>query len=92
MQPRWRRDGTELFYVRSDQFLMAVPVKTGATFEAGRPTPLFRSNILPQGSQSVWFDIVYDVTPDGQRFLVNSPPSDPSPPITLVLNWLTKRK
>jgi Tol biopolymer transport system component len=92
MQPRWRRDGTELFYVRSDQYLMAVPVKTAPTFEAGRPTPLFRSNILPQGSQSVWFDIAYDAAPDGQRFLVNSPPSDPGPPITLVLNWLAPRR
>jgi eukaryotic-like serine/threonine-protein kinase len=92
MQPRWRRDGGELFYVRSDQFLMAMPVRTAGVFEAGKPTPLFRSNILPQGSQSVWFDIAYDVTQDGQRFLVNSPPSGSSPPITLVLNWLASRK
>ena len=92
MQPRWRPDGAELFYVRSDQFLMSVPVKTATTFEAEHPTPLFRSNILPQGSQSVWFEIAYDVTHDGQRFLVNSPPSDSNPPITLVLNWQAFRK
>ena len=87
MQPRWRQDGTELFYLRSDQYMMAVPLKAGSAFEAGVPTPLFRSRIIPQGSQSIWFDTAYDVMPDGQRFLFTGPPDDPSPPMTVVLNW-----
>ena len=36
-QPRWRRDGTELFYVSANQKLMTVPVKPGAVFEIGFP-------------------------------------------------------
>jgi Tol biopolymer transport system component len=89
VQPRWRRDGAELFYLGSDQTLMAVPVTaTEGTFEVGRPRPLFRTRIIPQGSQSLWFDTLYDVTPDGQRFLILGPPDEPGPPITVVLNWL----
>ena len=66
---------------------MAVPVEDERTFETGRPIPLFRSRILPQGSQSIWFDIAYDVTSDGQRFLMTSSPENPGPPISVVLNW-----
>ena len=41
----------------SDQTLMAVPVTaTEGAFEVGRPRPLFRTRIIPEGSQSLWFD------------------------------------
>ena len=39
--PRWRGDGKELFYHAPDGKLMAVPVKSGASFEAGAPVALF---------------------------------------------------
>jgi len=38
-EPQWRRDGKELFYVSADRKLTAVPVKLGATVEAGTPQP-----------------------------------------------------
>jgi hypothetical protein len=41
-QPRWRRDGHELFYIVNDQTLMAAPVKTVGTFETDTPRPLFQ--------------------------------------------------
>ena len=88
MQPRWRRDGSELFYLSTDQTLMAVPVTSkSGYFDAGRATPLFRTRILTIGSQIASLGSYYDVTPDGQRFLINGPPADPGPPITVVLNW-----
>ena len=88
MQPRWRRDGSELFYLAPDQMLMAVPVTSkSGYFDAGRATPLFRTRLVPTGSQIVGFPAMYDVTPDGQRFLINGPPADPGPPMTVVLNW-----
>jgi len=87
MQPRWRRDGRELFYLGSDQFIHALPVQTDRTFEAGSPASLFRTRIVPQGSQSIWFETAYDVSPDGQRFLFAVRPDDPGPPMTIVLNW-----
>jgi Tol biopolymer transport system component len=88
MQPRWRRDGSELFYLAPDQMLMAVPVNSKSEyFDAGRAAPLFRTRLLPEGSQIPGWPAMYDVTPDGQRFLINGPLADPGPPITVVLNW-----
>jgi Tol biopolymer transport system component len=87
MQPRWRRDGRELFYLGSDQSIHVLPVQTDGPFQAGNPTALFRARILPQGSQSIWFETAYDVSPDGQRLLFAVPPDDAGPPMTVVLNW-----
>ena len=88
MQPRWRRDGSELFYLATDQMLMAVPVTSKrGYFDAGRATPLFRTRLLTIGSQIAGLGAYYDVTRDGKRFLINGPPDDPGPPMTVVLNW-----
>ena len=88
-QPRWRRDGKELFYISADQKLMAVPVKTGTAVEAGSPQPLFE--IQPVSSQlGGRFDYqeTYQPTADGQRFLVIAPVGGAAtPPIIVVLNW-----
>ena len=88
LQPRWRRDGRELFYLTPDQMLMAMPVTSkSGYFDAGSATPLFRTRLRTVGSQIKFFGAFYDVTPDGQRFLINLPPPDPGPPMTVVLNW-----
>ena len=84
--PRWRRDGKELFYVAPDRKLMAVPVKLGTIFEAGAPGALFEANINPGGGPGIGHQ--YDVTADGQRFLLNLEPRETSTtPLTVVLNW-----
>jgi len=84
-QPRWRRDGKELFYISADQKLMAVPVKSGASFEAGAPQPLFELD--PLSAPIVGF-FAYQPTADGQRFLVLSRVGGATaPPITVELNW-----
>ena len=73
--PRWRRDGTELFYLAPDEKLMVVGVDAGSAFRVGAPNPLFQT---PPGT------IVGDVSADGQRFLmVQSGVS----PFTVVVNW-----
>jgi eukaryotic-like serine/threonine-protein kinase len=85
--PRWRRDGRELFYVAPDRRIHSVEVRPGATFEAGAPKALFATQIarLPLG--------FYDVTADGQRFLVTEFVRSEEPePITLVVDWLAARK
>jgi hypothetical protein len=89
-QPRWRRDGKELFYVASDQTLMSVVVKNPTTLELGQPTPLFRFSDVFFGPTST--PTMYEVTPDGQRFLFPGPPSEAVPPITVVLNWTAALK
>jgi hypothetical protein len=61
----------------------------GSAFEVGDVRPLFdtRGIINDSGSRST-IRSMYDVLPDGQRFLVNSLAQQPtSAPITLVVNW-----
>jgi eukaryotic-like serine/threonine-protein kinase len=89
VQPRWRRDGKELFYLATDGRLMATPVTSGKTLAFGEAKPLFKTAVIPHGSQSIGLATYYDVTPDGQRFLCVIPSaSDQSfAPITVVLNW-----
>ena len=68
-QPRWRRDGNELFYVAPDKTVMAVSVKTTTGLEYGSPRPLVQTN--PRSGDPRLF--AYAVTADGQRFLVQTP-------------------
>ena len=83
--PRWRGDGRELYYVSLTNDLMAVDVKAeGDTLEVGSPQRLFPLASDPTFAQRNPFD----VTADGQRFLVNALVEDStSTPITWVLNW-----
>jgi eukaryotic-like serine/threonine-protein kinase len=81
-QPRWRRDGKELFYVSPDRKLMAVRVKSGATFEAESSRALFETTLPAMAIRQT-----YAVSADGQRFLLNAPLETESPPMTVVLNW-----
>jgi len=83
-QPRWRRDGKELFYISADSKVMAVPVATTPAFTPGVPTALFAAPIW--GGATGGNVTRYDVTADGQKFLINVLPSPPSP-MTVVLNW-----
>ncbi len=80
-EPRWAKDGRELFFFAPDNRLMAAQVKTdGETFEVGSIQPLFQT-------RAVGNDYRYDVAKDGKRFLVvGGLPQEPSS-ITLVTNW-----
>ncbi|MEO8349167.1 MAG: hypothetical protein ABI610_09670, partial [Acidobacteriota bacterium] len=76
--PRWRRDGQELFYLAEDGALMAVEVRTAGATQASVPRKLFEPH--PRA-------LDYDVSSDGQRFLIVASGAESSPPITLVQNW-----
>jgi eukaryotic-like serine/threonine-protein kinase len=88
-QPRWRRDGKELYYVAPDARLMAVTVAAtpdGKTLDPGVPVPLFRTPLASGAGVSAGRP-EYAVAPDG-RFLMNTVVDDTAPsPITVVLNW-----
>ena len=94
-QPRWRRDGKEIFYLATDGKLMAVEVQMAPRFEPGAPKALFDPRI-PRNRIPPWAAFAYDVTADGKRFLVNSAStaseSSASAPITVVVNWLAALK
>jgi hypothetical protein len=88
MLPRWRADGSEIFYVdRLNNKLMAASVNTkGSVLEVGAAKVLFD---FPQMDYpNIWYTgYPYDVSADGQRFLVNAAPDLVETPITVVLNW-----
>src|SRR5262249_61243756 len=84
-QPRWRPDGSELFFLSPDSKLMALTVSTAdgnATF--GRPEPLFDAPMRELVDSSV---AQYDVAPDGKRFLINVVREAPVSSLTVMLNW-----
>jgi len=89
IQPMWQRDGKELLYVAPDSKLMAVPIKLGARVEAGQPVALFEARMEGGGIGTVGIFHQYDVSADGQRFLVNTliEQGASAPPVTVVLNW-----
>jgi eukaryotic-like serine/threonine-protein kinase len=68
-EPRWRGDGKEIFYLSPAGTLMAVATDTAETFSSGTPIPLFQVRGRAPISSTDLF--TYDVTKDGQRFLVN---------------------
>jgi serine/threonine-protein kinase len=88
-QPLWSRNGEELFY-RNGNSLNAVPVETDSSFSAGNARRLFEGQYYagPQGGRN------YDVSPDGQRFLMigNSEDASAQPTIVVVENWAEELK
>lgn len=84
-QPRWRRDGKELFYIANDKRLMAVKVNAdSSTFRFGVIKALFETGVTGLTNARNH----YAVTADGQRFLINTIFEQATySPITVVLNW-----
>jgi Tol biopolymer transport system component/tRNA A-37 threonylcarbamoyl transferase component Bud32 len=89
-EPAWNPNGRELFY-RSGDKMMAVDIATQPSFAAGKPRMLFEGRY-----EQAPFPIAnYDVSPDGQRFLMLKPSeSAQSAPtqINVVLNWFEELK
>jgi eukaryotic-like serine/threonine-protein kinase len=94
--PAWGKNSRELFYMSpTDESgtiaMMAVDVSTGTPFK-GMPKVLFKGRRVAhmQGLRG------YDVTRDGQRFImaqwVDAPPPQPVTEINLVLNWIDELK
>jgi dipeptidyl aminopeptidase/acylaminoacyl peptidase len=66
-QARWRRDGKEIFYLSPDQQLMSAALTLESnSVKVDRIEPLFTMR-FPYGAYHA-----FDVTKDGQRFLVNT--------------------
>ena len=86
IEPRWRPDGKELFYLTADGRMMVAEIFRGETFRAGVPQMLFRApGVNPVLASTVFH---YDVSKDGQRFLIDAAVEGPTQsPVTIVLNW-----
>ena len=87
-QPRWSRDGKELFYVEGAT-LVAVSVSSDAAFSVGSMTRLFEHLSFARS-----FYPQYDVSADGQRFILDEPAGlgseAPAPAIRVVQNWFAE--
>jgi len=83
--PRWRRDGKEIFYLAADNKLMAAPVNGNVSnIEVGTVSPLFQ---MHSAGVLVPLRYMYDVSADGQRFvIITLPEQSTAAPITVVVN------
>ncbi len=92
-QMRWRHDGKELFYLALDGRLMAVPIRAAhdGGLEPGDPAPLFAARVGEVVPLQSGYAQSYDISPDGQRFLMNTiTEAAGAPPIEVILNWPPK--
>ena len=77
-EPIWRADGKEIVYMTVDGTLMSVPVEASdGVLRTGTPRALFRIDDTA----------TFDLTADGERFLVNRAVSESDPPVTVIVNW-----
>jgi serine/threonine protein kinase len=83
VEPLWRADGGELFYRDQDR-MMAVAVTSGESLRAERPVEIFRGLYLSDG----FGNANYDVSKDGQRFLMIQGDTSGAASVQVILNWL----
>jgi len=86
VEPKWSRDGRELYYLAFDGRLMSVAI-TGPNFNAGRPTPLFQTPLRVTPA-SPTRDRRYDVAPNGKFLIVTPGERGAFAPFTIVVNWM----
>jgi Tol biopolymer transport system component len=85
VQPRWRRNGKELFYISPDWKMMSVPVNASPAFQSGTPQPLFDTEMVDTGIRTG--PMSWDISPDGNRFLIISENSAETSSLNVILNW-----
>ena len=81
--PRWRRDGKEMFYLSPDGHMMSAGVRgAGAAFTVANAEELFQTNVARRPGAP------FDVSADGERFVINTRLTSSAPPsLTVVFNW-----
>jgi serine/threonine protein kinase len=84
LEPQWRRDGNELFFLTPGGTLMAVPVSTSKGFVLGLPARMFETKM--SSFLHPYVRSQYAVAADGQRFLINQP-TGRTAPIVVIVNW-----
>ncbi len=82
--PLWRADGKELLFLSPDGRVMAAPIQTSPSFEAGTPRTLFQESLKLERLA---------LSPDGQRLLVRISRAAPAANnVRLILNWPAELK
>ena len=90
VEPKWRHDGRELYYLALDGKMMAVPI-SGPVFNAGKPTALFQTQLTVNKTNPTR-DRRYDIAPDGRFLMVVPASSGPALPFTALVNWYAARR
>ncbi len=86
-RPLWAPNGRELFYINLDGQIMAVPVDTEHVTEFGKAELVVERRYFINSSGRV-----YDVSPDGQRFLVIKEEEFADAELIFVMNWVEELK
>jgi hypothetical protein len=95
--PLWRHDGRQLYY-RLGDLMMVVDISYGRSLEVSKPRALWRGNYLAGAGSSCGMEgptsANYDVTPDGERFLMieDASPNAECALLRLVSNWSLELK
>ena len=84
---RWRPDGKELFYISADNWLMTIPVMRKTRDEFGTPRRLFHLEMPPRNLTASGIEPGFDVSADGQRFLIADSRPIRSTPFVVIQNW-----
>ena len=90
IEPVWSPDGSELFYRRGEE-IMVVSVATEPTFSSGKPSVLLEGSSYRSSTISPGYPY-YDISPDGQRFLMLKKEQGRETQIHVVLNWFEELK
>jgi hypothetical protein len=89
--PRWRADGRELFYIGGDGRIIVVSIQPGHPPVIGEPTVVTAASVNPEPFGFDSFQPTrFDVTPSGDRLLVQTPPDVGAYRLTLIQGWRRK--
>jgi tRNA A-37 threonylcarbamoyl transferase component Bud32 len=86
--PAWNRNGRELFFLDGEGNMVSVPITPGATFQPGQPRVLFAASKYTANP----FRRGYDVSPDGQRFVMIRGDNDTAVHVAVVFGFLEELK
>ena len=86
--PVWGRNGRELFYFDGEGHMISVPITPGESMQTGQQSVLFPTAQFITNP----FGRTYDVTPDGQRFLMIRGESGTAVHVVVVFNFLEELK
>ena len=91
-RPMWSRNGRELFFLDASGALFAAEIQTSGAFSTGNPRKILDGRFFTDAGGRT-----YDVSRDGQRFLMVKEPqpselTSTSPRIVVVVNWFEELK
>jgi len=94
VRPVWSKSSGELFFVSPAGAIMGVGVERAASWVAATPTPVIEPGHL---TTSPNFGAMFDVTPDGQRFVMikqHEATPETAPPVSVVVvqHWAEELK